>query len=219
MTDAQRYGKQVVVNPINITAGEAVPDPKLANSLTLPVRTNEINAVSLVVNNGTAAELPAGTTAEWANKAQVEADAQHAGNYAEDVLVTFPDGSQVTVKAQMNVAAKTTTSGATNTSKGSTTVNNGTATNGNNGLSQAATGNGAMSNTKSEAAGATENSFTIADGENSNIMTREAYKASQKAQKSVLPQTGDAKQTGLVALGLAAASMLAGALGFQKREN
>ena len=120
----------------------------------------------------------------------------------------------------MNVAAKTTTpSGTTNTGNGSTTGVNGATTNGSNGSAQATTGNGVMSNTSSEATGAAENNFAIADGDNSNIMTREAYKASQKAQKSALPQTGDAKQTGLVALGLAAASMLAGALGFQKREN
>ncbi len=106
MTDAQRYGKQVVVNPVNITAGDPVPAPKLANALTLPVsRANGVSTLSLVVNNGQAAELPAGTTAVWANEAQVKADAQQAGNYTEDVLVTFPDGSQVTAKAQMKVVA------------------------------------------------------------------------------------------------------------------
>ncbi|MFR0771647.1 MAG: Rib/alpha-like domain-containing protein [Limosilactobacillus pontis] len=104
-TDAQRYGKQVVVKPVNITAGDPVPAPKLANALTLPVSKNNDGTLSLVVNNGQAAELPAGTTAAWANKTQVTTDAQHAGNYAEDVLVTFPDGSQTTVKAQMKVAA------------------------------------------------------------------------------------------------------------------
>src|SRR5699024_6942481 len=109
------------------------------------------------------AELPAGTTAQWANEVQVQADANNAGSYTEDVLVTFPDGSQTTVKVQMNVAAKKAnvhTNGSKLTSTTSDTVNSF-----GNSIKSASTSN-----------------------TNSNIMTREAYKTSQKNQ---LPQTAN----------------------------
>ncbi|MCC4514003.1 Rib/alpha-like domain-containing protein, partial [Limosilactobacillus reuteri] len=157
MTDAQRYGKEVVVNPVSLTAGDQVPSPKLANALTL----NDNNGFAVVINNGTAAELPAGTTAQWANEVQVQADANNAGSYTEDVLVTFPDGSQTTVKAGMNIAAKKAnvhTNGSKLTSTTSDAVNS--------------FGNNIKSVSASDA--------------NSNNMTSEAYKASQKNQ---LPQT------------------------------
>lgn len=174
-TDAQRYGKQVVVNPIDINAGDPVPDPKLANALTLPVSKNNDGTLSLVVNNGQAAELPAGTTAAWANKAQVTTDAQHAGNYAEDVLVTFPDGSQTTVKAQMNVAANEAGQGVSVSQNGTISSSSGHRT--------------------------AENS-TSNVGSETSLMTREAYKVTQQAKQSQLPQTGNDQSSILAMLGL-----------------
>ena len=50
----------------------------------------------------------------------------------------------------------------------------------------------------------------------SNIMTREAYKASQKNK---LPQTGNANESGLVALGLVLAATTVSLFGLKKREN
>ena len=47
-------------------------------------------------------------------------------------------------------------------------------------------------------------------------MTREAYKASQKNK---LPQTGNANESGLVALGLALAATTVSLFGLKKREN
>lgn len=174
-TDAQRYGKQVVVNPIDSNAGDPVPDPKLANALTLPVSKNNDGTLSLVVNNGQAAELPAGTTAAWANKAQVTTDAQHTGNYAEDVLVTFPDGSQTTVKAQMKVAANVAGQGVSVSRNGTISSSSGHRT--------------------------AENS-TSNVGSETRLMTREAYKVTQQAKQSQLPQTGNDQSSILAMLGL-----------------
>ena len=133
----------------------------------------------LVVNNGTAAELPAGTTAQWANEAKVQADANNAGSYTEDVLVTFPDGSQTIVKVEMTVAAKEA-NGQTNEIRPTSATSS--------------TANGFRSNNA-------KNAYT--SNTDSNIMTREAYKASQKNK---LPQTGNVNESGLVALGLALAA-------------
>ncbi|MCC4514723.1 Rib/alpha-like domain-containing protein, partial [Limosilactobacillus reuteri] len=188
MTDAQRYNNRVVVSPVNLTAGDSVPAPKLANALTL----NDNNGFSLVVNNGTAAELPAGTTAQWANEAKVQADANNAGSYTEDVLVTFPDGSQTIVKVEMTVAAKEA-NGQTNEIRPTSATSS--------------TANGFRSNNA-------KNAYT--SNTDSNIMTREAYKASQKNK---LPQTGNVNESGLVALGLALAATTVSLFGLKKREN
>lgn len=188
MTDAQRYNKRVVVSPVNLTAGDSVPAPKLANALTL----NDNNGFSLVVNNGTAAELPAGTTAQWANEAKVQADANNAGSYTEDVLVTFPDGSQTIVKVEMTVAAKKVNS-RTNENRLAFTASN-------------TVNSFESSNAKSAYTSNTD----------SNVMTREAYKASQKNK---LPQTGNVNESGLVALGLALAATTVSLFGLKKREN
>ena len=146
----------------------------------------------MVVNNGTAAELPAGTTAQWANEVQVQADANNAGSYTEDVLVTFPDGSQTTVKVEMTVAAKEVNS-RTNENRLASTASN--------------TVNSFESNNAKS---------TYTSNTDSNIMTREVYKASQKNQ---LPQTGNANESGLVALGLALAATTVSLFGLKKREN
>lgn len=207
MTDAQRYGKQVVVNPVNITAGDPVPAPKLANALTLPVsRANGVSTLSLVVNNGQAAELPAGTTTVWANEAQVKADAQQAGNYTEDVLVTFPDGSQVTAKAQMKVVA------AKVAHQNSNAVISSSSKNGSSSTMTTSYTEGYESGSESS-----QNEFNGVNGNLANVMTRGAYKASQGAKKGTLPQTGNDNST-LATVGLALASVTI-MFGLKKREN
>ena len=90
-TDAQKYGDQVVISPITIQAGENVPAPSIANGLVIPVKLhstpNKLMMVTAAATNGKAADLPQGTTAQWANASQVATDAQQAGNYNEDVLI------------------------------------------------------------------------------------------------------------------------------------
>lgn len=54
------------------------------------------------------AQLPAGTTAKWANFDQVKRDATKTGTYTEDVLITFPDASTYTAQASLLVKPKTT---------------------------------------------------------------------------------------------------------------
>ena len=53
----------------------------------------------------------------------------------------------------------------------------------------------------------------------SNIMTREAYKASQKNQNGKLPQTSASEGNGLIALGLVLVSLTASLFGLRKSSN
>lgn len=121
-----------------------------------------------------------------------QADANNAGSYTEDVLVTFPDGSQTIVKVEMTVAAKKVNSRTSKTQLALTTSN-------------------AVNSFKNNNA---KNAYT--SNTDSNIMTREAYKASQKNQ---LPQTGNDNESSLVALGLALAATTVSLFGLKKREN
>lgn len=50
-------------------------------------------------------KLPANTTVTWADANQVKQDAQTAGDYTENALVTFPDGSTTTVATKLHVLA------------------------------------------------------------------------------------------------------------------
>ncbi len=109
-------------------------------------------------------------------------------------MVTFPDGSQTTVKVQMNVAAKKAnvhTNGSKLTSTTSDTVNSF-----GNSIKSASTSN-----------------------TDSNVMTREAYKASQKNQNGKLPQTSASEGNGLIALGLVLVSLTASLFGLRKSSN
>lgn len=94
--DSVKYGKQVKIKPVVMTLGDNIPNPTIVNG---SVVVNMPAAQSLVLM---AAEqddqLPAGTTAKWANFDQVKRDAAKAGTYAEDVLVVFPDTSTYTVR-------------------------------------------------------------------------------------------------------------------------
>ena len=217
-TDAQKYGNQVVISPITIQAGENVSAPSIANGLVIPVKLhsapNKLMMVIAASTNGKTADLPQGTTAQWVNASQVAADAQHAGNYAEDVLIAFPDGSTTTVKAQLTVKTVSTV----NQNNGSTsTINNHQA-----GQTQS---NHVESIPSADSITATVHFANVTSG-NANssasvtmsTMSREQYKASQK-QASQLPQTSNKNESVLSIIGLTLAASTVSLFSLRKRQN
>ena len=215
-TDAKKYGKVVSVNPITVTAGQNVPEPTLANK-TFKESTNtaaqQLFTQLAVMPNADENAIPEGTTAQWVNSAKVQADAQTVGTYTEDVLVTFPDGTTVTVKATLTV-----TPVANGGTKPTVTLPNGYKISGNhvvdaqgNIVAGWTVQNGqavpvvtlAKGNTVSPTLGAAKNTSSTS--------------ASRQANKQAnLPQTSDNKQEGAL-LSLLGASLL-GVLGFASKK-
>lgn len=88
ITDARIYGEDVKIETVPpFHAGTTVPKPVISSNVLF-----DDSSDTATVNN-----LPEGTTADWANLEKVSSDARTAGNYTEDVLVTFPDGSTTTI--------------------------------------------------------------------------------------------------------------------------
>ena len=176
----------------------------MANSLVIPVNlhsaTNKTLMVLAATGNGSAADLPAGTTATWANRAQVLADIQHAGNYTEDVLVTFPDGSSAIVKANVKVAAKNAASFVT---PGNDIQS----------ASQTAT-NGSTTNTVNGKIAFNDNGTSSVVSNNVESTTSNQTSAKKNADANTLPQTGNNNSAAIVGLGLVSA--FAGLLGLRK---
>ena len=224
-SQAKKYGDRVVIITTNVTAGEVVPEPQLGNALTLrtaaPNHTMVVLAAS-VDGNSTPAQLPAGTKAEWLNPSKVAADAQVPGDYMEDVLVTFPDGSFLTKQGELKVAAKP----ATEPSKDNNSTVNGNNGNGsttsNNGAEQAKDGgyagnNGIFTGKNNAQVEFTKSTANATTNENVTMPTREQYKQSlQNQSQNTLPQTGNDSQNIVATLGLALLGITAGLLGIRK---
>lgn len=128
-TDAEKYGNDVHIADINVEAGIAtLGDPQITNPQAAPA-TNDATKLFVMMAQNAGVQLPYGTKAEWVNYQKALADAQHAGHYQEDVLVSFPDGSSVVKTLNLNVSAKSSAGdnqpvfpgkgdGKSNTSKG-----------------------------------------------------------------------------------------------------
>ena len=215
-TDAKKYGKVVSVNPITVTAGQSVPEPTLANK-TFKESTNteaqQLFTQLAVMPNTDENAIPEGTTAQWVNSAKVQADAQTVGTYTEDVLVTFPDGTTVTVKATLTV-----TPVANGGTKTTVTLPNGYKISGNhvvdaqgNIVAGWTVQNGQVVPVVTFAKGKTV-SPTLGAAKNTSSTS-----ASRQANKQAnLPQTSDNKQEGAL-LSLLGASLL-GVLGFASKK-
>lgn len=106
-TDAEQYGDAVQMKPIDTTVNGQLPQPQFINGFHKVVKTTDSMLV-LSATKTDAVSLPEGTTASWANVNTVKAHLANAGTYYEDVLVTFPDGSTITAKEQLNVTAAKT---------------------------------------------------------------------------------------------------------------
>ncbi len=116
-TNAEKYGDQVVVNPVSVTEGaKELPELTLANPQALPVARNTMALFAQVAQSLTA--LPYGTTVAWNDATKALADMQKAGQYTEQALVTFPDGTTKVVDFKLTVTAvaKETTPSQPNTS-------------------------------------------------------------------------------------------------------
>lgn len=116
-TNAEKYGDQVVVNPVSVTEGaKELPELTLANPQALPVSRNTMALFARVAQSLTA--LPYGTTVAWNDATKALADMQKAGQYTEQALVTFPDGTTKVVDFKLTVTAvaKETTPNQPNTS-------------------------------------------------------------------------------------------------------
>lgn len=91
-----------MITPITVTAGQSTSAPQIANGFINPVNSQAAQIFAAFANEP-GAEIPYGTTASWADASQLAVDTQRAGNYAEDVLISFPDGSTTTIQAALTV--------------------------------------------------------------------------------------------------------------------
>ena len=198
-TDAQRYADDIQIGDISIKPGDhhdlkpSISNPQASadGSITLPGQAG-------------LKTLPFGTTAKWHDAAKVAADAMHAGDYIENVDITYPDGSQASVKAQLHVVTP------------SAPVHG----NGNAGMPSEGH-NGQASNVKISKDG----KIVVIDNDATTTpapITREAYRAAQNAKANSktaeLPQTGDNHSSlALVSLGLMLG--LGSLLGFSKKQD
>lgn len=89
-----------MITPITVTAGQSTSAPQIANGFINPVNSQAAQIFAAFANEP-GAEIPYGTTASWADASQLAVDTQRAGNYAEDVLISFPDGSTTTIQAAL----------------------------------------------------------------------------------------------------------------------
>lgn len=214
-TDAQRYADDIQIGDISIKPG----DP---HDLKPSISNPQASANGSITLPGQAGlkTLPFGTTAKWHDADKVAADALHAGDYAEDVDVTYPDGSQASVNMMLHVVAP------------SAPVHG----NGNHAGQPAAPSEGHNSQVVVPSQSHASN---VKVDRNSQIMviskdatttpkatptftTREAYQAAQaqttkNSKNAGLPQTGDSHNSiALISLGLVLG--LGSLLGFSKKQ-
>lgn len=209
ISDAKQYGDNVKIkNPnITITEGDHVPAPELDNTF---IKTRENSEVDSLLSNFatiTGGDLPEGTTIAWSNPAKVNNDATHAGEYNEDVTITFPDGSTVTRQINMTVKYNPALH------RNEVTVPAGTHVQGDHlidSIGNVVPGykvvNGQVVNTTNTATGSSSSVNYTAPTTDDVTMTREQYRASQNNKTNTdaktLPQTGNNNELGLVGLGL-----------------
>lgn len=224
-TDAEQYGDAVQMKPIDTTVNDQLPEPQFINGFHKVVKTTDSMLV-LSATKTDAVSLPEGTTASWADVNAVKAHLANAGTYYEDVLVTFPDGSTITVKEQLNVtAAKTPDQSATpdkptqpsDSNKG-TDITPSTSTDDHRMTTDTTTPSTSAINQSASNATGTNTVEPVANQINgtNEYMTREEYKAQQNAKK--LPQTGNDSNRvlSLVGLGLATFATM---FGLSKKRN
>lgn len=127
-SDAEKYGKRIKIRQIVITVGDVITSPNIdINDITVEEvpAAPSIFLMMLAVAPEESAQLPAGTTAKWANFDQVKRDATKAGTYTEDVLLTFLDTSTYTAQASLLVKPKAApTTPTTKPGQGTTTDHN-----------------------------------------------------------------------------------------------
>lgn len=224
LSDAQKYSNLVMITPITVTAGQSTSAPQIVNGFINPVNSQAAQIFAAFANEP-GAEIPYGTTASWADASQLAVDTQRAGNYAEDVLISFPGGSTTTIQAALtgqpaavtltdsNKAANSLT--ATPTSQGQGTA---TATPQATLLTAGSQQQGAVTPVNASATAtstaATAHSTTSTTAASLNATTSHRTTDGQ----AQLPQTGSQQAAGMGALGLLA-GMFSGLLGLKKQRD
>lgn len=222
-TDAQRYSDGTKIADITVKPGQGDDlKPTISNP-----QANEDGSVTLPGQAGLKT-LPFGTTAKWHDAAKVATDAAHNGDYAEDVDVTYPDGSQASVKAQLHVVTPSAPVHGNNNSDKPVTPS--TPVHGH--------GNSDKPVTPGEKHNGTISTSNVKIGKNGQLVvinndatstasampTREAYRAAQakkshsNSKNARLPQTGDSHDAGILAA-LGMVTGLAGLFGLRKKQD
>ena len=214
ISDAQQYGDSVKVDQDSYTIkeGDALPDLKLANSFAKHRENSEITNMFMNLAAMPGDTLPEGTTISWKDAARAQRDAQHTGDYVEDVLITFPDGStitkQVTLHVTYNPELHKTSSEVTGLPTGAKIVNGQVVDANGHVLPGYTVVNGQIVKTNSGV-----NSSAVAGS-----MTNTSLKRSN-LNNGQLPQTSDANQAGLVGLGVASMLGMLGLAGIRRKQN
>lgn len=223
LSDAQKYGNLVMITPITVTAGQSTSAPQIANGFITPVNSQAAQIFAAFANEP-GAEIPCGTTASWADASQLAVDTQRAGNYAEDVLISFPDGSTTTIQAALTVQPAAVTLTDSNEAANSLTTapasqGQGTAT----ATPQAALLTaGSHQQGTAAAVNAAAATSTAAAAHTTTPTTAASLKATTSRRttdgQAQLPQTGSQQAAGMGALGLLA-GMFSGLLGLKKQRD
>lgn len=103
ITDAKVYGNVVEVNDAKMYAKEALPSLTLKNATADDPTQSELDGLMLQMATMPGDTIPTGTKVSFKDSAKALADSQVPGDYVEDVLVTFPDGSTVTKQIKLHV--------------------------------------------------------------------------------------------------------------------
>lgn len=230
--DAHRYGNVVKVTPITMEAGASLPDPVIENGFTVNTGTNQL-FVSLAAIHSSNNNIPQGTKASWANRAKALADSQNTGSYSEDILITFPDNSTVTVPVELTVTPKKITEAQKATEDGYHIVNGYVVDRQNNLVSGWTVKNGQMvdpeGNVIEKTMSTTQDVATVEEANskpvntNINMIQTHSTVANNKTttnKGNQLPQTGNnnnnTKALGLAGIALASALTM---FGYKKRQH
>ena len=105
ISDAQQYGSQVKLaqDHFTINEGDQLPALSLDNQLAPHRENNAVTNMFMNLATMPGDVLPEGTKISWADPTKANNDAQHAGDYTENVLITFPDGSTITKQVELTV--------------------------------------------------------------------------------------------------------------------
>ena len=224
ISDAKQYGDNVKIkNPnITITEGDHVPAPELDNTFIKTRENSEVDSLLSDFATITGGDLPEGTTIAWSNPAKVNNDANHAGEYTEDVTVTFPDGSTVTRQINMTVKYNPALH------RNEVNVPVGTHVQGDHlidSIGNIVPGykvvNGQVVKTTNTATDSSSSVNYTAPTTSAVTMTREQYRASQNNNSNTdaktLPQTGNHSALSSIALGVAGLMAGLGLAGADKK--
>lgn len=202
ITDAKVYGDVVEVNDATMHANEVLPSLTLKNQMAADPTQNELDGLMLKMASMPGDTIPTGTTVTFANPDKVKTDSQNPGDYTEDVLVTFPDGSTVTKQIKLHVDAAV--AGLPN----GWSIKNGQVVDANGQVIPGYTVDANGNVVKVTGDQTTNHNAIIANnGDKADTTNNAKATNGTNSRNAQLPQTGNANDAGLVAL--AGASLIA----------